>query len=560
MPTRFADARRAAKASLRGCYTALLMEFLTVRELVHEAGLGLVLLTGEVGLDNAIQGIHLSDLEDPTPWMTSSMVLVTTGVTFAESPDVGLRLLDRLKERDAAALGVGVGHYMERVPDVIISRAQALRIPVFESPIAVPFRTIVKYVYNALASSDMHSLKRSLAMQTQLLDYLIEGRGVADLIANLSSMLHISTVLFDASGRVLAPAGGDARTQEIATRLWREYVRVDGVVGPVGALESAHHRLYYRKVQLNGAVERVLAATSPQTSASELIETSLSFVQRLLALDLLRSQEQLVARRRVRSVLLDDFLSERGGSRELLRRLQEQSIDPRLPWRLFYIEIESWVGDGPPGDERGTFALESAVLDVTDECLASSSLRFLSLLHDETVVVLAAVDDISVDELRSVLAGLRGRLEGLTESRVAIGCSTPSVGLARVQAAMNQGAEALQHALTVPGEGARLFEDLPRALRLLNGQDPETMGALHDRFIRPLATHDERHHTLLLPTLRALCANRLSAHKTAAALLIHRNTLHKRLRRIESILDVDLDSMDDVLELYVALHVGEVQR
>ena len=58
-----------------------------MRELVQEAGLGLVLLTGEVGLENAIEGIHLSDLEDPTPWMTSGMVLVTTGATFAEDPD-----------------------------------------------------------------------------------------------------------------------------------------------------------------------------------------------------------------------------------------------------------------------------------------------------------------------------------------------------------------------------------------------------------------------------------------------------------------------------------------
>ena len=534
------------------------MEYLTVRELVHEAGLGLVLLTPEVGLDNAIEGIHLSDLEDPTPWMTSGMVLVTTGATFAKSPEVGLRLLDRLRESAAVALGVGVGHYVDKVPDAMISRAQALRIPIFESPIEVPFRTIVKYVYNALASSDMHSLKRSLAMQTQLLDYLIEGRDVADLIASLSSILGIPTVLFDARGTVLAPAGGDARTREVASRLWAEYTRVNGFVGPVGVLESAHHRLYYRKVQLYGAVERVLAAAGPQASASELIDTSLSFVQRLLALDLLRSHEQLLARRRTRSLLLEDFLAERGTSGELLRRLQEQDIDLKLTWRLFCVEIESWAGDGPPSDERGTFALESAVLDATDECLASNSLSFLSLMQDKTVIVLAVVDHLSVGELRSVLAGLRRRLEALTGSRVVIGCSAPTAGLMRVRAAINQGAEALQHMRTVPGEGARLFEDLPRALRLLNGQDPEAMAALYDRLIAPLAGHDERHHTFLLPTLRALCANRLSAHKTAEALSIHRNTLHKRLRRIESILDVDLDSMDDVLELYVALRVGEL--
>ena len=43
------------------------------------------------------------------------MVLVTTGATFATSTDAGLELLERLKEREAAALGVGVGHYVETV-------------------------------------------------------------------------------------------------------------------------------------------------------------------------------------------------------------------------------------------------------------------------------------------------------------------------------------------------------------------------------------------------------------------------------------------------------------
>jgi len=534
------------------------MEYLTVRELVNEAGLGLVLLTGEVGLDNAIKGIHLSDLEDPTPWMTSGMVLVTTGATLAASPGTGLRLLDHLRERDAVALGVGVGHYVDAVPDAMIARAQALRIPIFASPLEVPFRTIVKYVYNALASSDMHGLKRSLAMQTQLLDQLIEGRGVVDLIASLSAILHVPTVLFDAHGTVLAPVACDASTREVAGLLWAEYTRVDGLVGPVGVVESAQHRLYYRKVKVYGAVERVLAAAGSQAAASELIDTSLSFVQRLLALDLLRSREQLLARRRARALLLDDFLAERGTSGELLRRLHEQDIDLKLTWRLFHVEIESWAADAPTGDGQATFALETAVLDATDECLASTSSGFLSLVRDKTVMVLAVVDRLSVVELRSVLAGLGRRLEALTGSRVIIGCSAATAGFVRIRAAIDQGAEAMQHARTVPGEGARLFEDLPRALRLLNGQDPQAMAALHDRLIVPLARHDERHHTFLLPTLRALCANRLSAHKTAEALAIHRNTLHKRLRRIESVLGVDLDSMDDVLELYVALRVGEL--
>ena len=307
-------------------------------------------------------------------------------------------------------------------------------------------------------------------------------------------------------------------------------------------------------------MERVLAAIAPQSQATELLETSLSFVQRLLALDLLRSQEQLAAHRRVRSLLLEDLLAERGSSRELLRRLQEQNIDLQLGWRLIYVGVESWVrADALVDDTGGVRGRERRA-----RCHRRvPRLQFDQVpqpLQDKTVIVLAVLDSIPLDEVRSHPWRAAQPARGPDRlSPVAIGCSGPATGLVRVRAAVNQGAQALQHARTVAGEGARFFEELPRLVRLLNAQDPEAMNALYDRFVGPLARHDERHHTLLLPTLRALCANRLSAHRTAEALLIHRNTLHKRLRRIQSILDVDLDSMDDILEVYLALHVGELE-
>ena len=173
---------------------------------------------------------------------------------------------DRLEGSGAVALGVGVGHYLDHVPAAMIDKAQALRIPLFEAPLSVPFRTIVTYVFDALASSDMHRMRRSLAVQSHLLDLLIEERSVSDLIASLSAILGIPVVLFDAWGNVVAPAGGGAQPDEIARTLWGEYARVEGAVGPLGVLESGHDRLYYHKVCLHGVVERVLAAkgaTSP---------------------------------------------------------------------------------------------------------------------------------------------------------------------------------------------------------------------------------------------------------------------------------------------------------
>jgi DNA-binding PucR family transcriptional regulator len=94
--------------------------------------------------------------------------------------------------------------------------------------------------------------------------------------------------------------------------------------------------------------------------------------------------------------------------------------------------------------------------------------------------------------------------------------------------------------------------------RLLKGQSDESLQSLCERLVVPLVEHDRQHHTSLLPTLRTFFDNRLSAHHTADALFIHRNTLGKRLHRIEELLDVDLAQIDDVFELYLALRAAEL--
>jgi sugar diacid utilization regulator len=366
-------------------------------------------------------------------------------------------------------------------------------------------------------------------------------------------------VLFDALGKLIAPTDCDARTHAIARRLWEEYSRVGGTIGPIGVIESSHERFYYQKVFVHGTIERVLAARVAAVPASDIIDTSLSFAQRLLALDLLRSQERLLVRRRIRSLLLDDFLSERGTSQELLRRLREEDIDLERAWRIVLMEMEPRSeAEGRISDENQVSAFDTAVLDVLDKCLGPIPGGFLSLLQGKTIVLLMVIGNLSVDRLKSTLGDLRRQLEAFFGLSVIVGCSGPSAGLVRIGAAKNQASEALRLARTEPEVEVQLFENLPRALRFLNGQDPEAMVDLYNRLVTPLAMHDARHRTSLLPTLRALYANNLSAHETAEALFIHRNTLRKRLERVESILGVDLDSLDDVLEIHLALRVGEL--
>lgn len=537
-------------------------EVLTVRELIQETDLGLDLVS-DAGLERVIQGIHLSDLEDPAPFMMPRMVLLTTGETFAACPAAGVRLLDRLAALDSAALGVGVGHYFDHVDPLILARAAELHIPVFEASIDVPFRTITSYVYNALASTDMHRLRRSLAIQGRLLDLMLEQRGVEHLVAGLGTLLEADVILFDAGGTVVVRAGPGREGRERS--IWATLRAAEGHVGPLGVLEDGRDRVYARRVVVHGMLERVLVAAISGSAAAEFVDTALSFAQRLLVLERLQEGEHVIVRRRMRALLLDDFLAERGSPDDYLSRLREQGLTLSCPWRVAVFNIDGFSREIAARrlTEERMYEVKTAFINAVDKFLGERGLPFLSSVQGGSVVTLLVLGDDEPAAVAELLATARLSIEAaLVSRRIDVGCSGPAVGLHGGGRHFGDAMEALKMAKEGLGVTSRvvLFDEAGGRFRLVEGQSITALNALHRRLTAPLEDYDRLHHTTLVATLRTYIDNSLSPSRTAKALIIHRSTLHKRLRRVEALLGVDLGRMDDVVELHLALRAAELLR
>ena len=79
---------------------------LTVGSLVGDCGLELA--AGTDGAERPIRWVHISELEDPTPWLSGGELLLTTGIQLKGAARQR-RFLARLAERGVAGLGLGHG-------------------------------------------------------------------------------------------------------------------------------------------------------------------------------------------------------------------------------------------------------------------------------------------------------------------------------------------------------------------------------------------------------------------------------------------------------------------
>src|SRR5437764_14606430 len=108
---------------------------LPLRDLLRDLDVRVV--AGEAGLDRPVRLVHISELADPTPWLSGGELLLTTGMAL-ESEDDQLAYVQRLADHGLAGLGLGTGFRHEEVPPAVVKAAQERSFPLFEVPYATP--------------------------------------------------------------------------------------------------------------------------------------------------------------------------------------------------------------------------------------------------------------------------------------------------------------------------------------------------------------------------------------------------------------------------------------
>jgi len=103
-----------------------------------------------------------------------------------------------------------------------------------------------------------------------------------------------------------------------------------------------------------------------------------------------------------------------------------------------------------------------------------------------------------------------------------------------------------------------VFDELGVRYKALDSLPDDVLRELRDGVVGALAAADAEHDSKLLVTLEAYLAAGFSVSDTAAVLYVHRNTLRKRLARIESLTNLDLAGSGGQAEAYLSVHAAEV--
>ena len=521
---------------------------LTLQSLLDDCHLELAVAAERGG--NPVRWVHISEHEDPTPWLSGGELLLTTGYNLG-TPAKQRRYVELLAGAGLAGLGFGIGFDHKRIPKAILDSAAEHDLPVFEVPYEMPFIAITERAAATLVNEQFDALERGAQVHERLERLVIEGGGLEQILVATAAAVGGSVCVVDRSGADLAcsdSSGFAAADRDAVAELTRELSGADTPAAPV-APESgplAGRTLAVPVPGRRGGIAVAwLIAVSEREPLGDFERLCIRQAAIVVGLELMRERVVRETERRLAGDLLADALGERLGTDELSGRLRPFGIGGEAAVLIFDLE-------DPPAAEA---QLESALSDAGVPALvATSAVAGRPLLC-------AVVDAHEADPVATARRAREALSGGPGRNGVRVAASRPAA-VGALRRAFHEARCALEATSLADGGAPDVasYRDLGAFTLLLALQDDDALRLYSDGLLDPIEQTEGEYGGELLRSLEAFIENNGNWERAARQLYCHRHTLRYRIRKIEELTGRDLGRATDRIELWLALRARELVR
>ncbi|TDT96056.1 purine catabolism regulator [Streptomyces sp. 846.5] len=473
---------------------------LTVEDLLSFPALQLRVLAGAAGLRRSVSWAHVSEMEDPTPWLLGAEVIMTTGLAVPRSAARQRAYLERLDDAGVSGLALSAQLHVPPLHRAFLQAAEERGFPLLEVPLAVPFIAVAQEVAAAVQEGAGQRLGAQLQVFGALRWLATEGLETAELFRRLEQLSGYQVFLCTPQGRPLLPG----------VPVPDPAVLPDSVDAPPTIPGG-----FALPVLAPGGTAGFLVAFERKGARP----AGLAVVQHIATVAAL----QLAMVRQERETL-------RREGAETLAELLQDVLDPATARRrLQRLSIE---GD----DDTVLLVLRSVRED--DLLRALDELPYLLLNRGEERYLLGT------PELGAAVAGIPGVAAGMSRSfppgeslRVA-----EREALWAVSKAVESGRPLVRYGNDTTG---RWLPD-----------DPAVLNALVEHVLGEVLRYDAAHAGQLLISVRTWMERDRRTDAAAEALHVHPNTLAYRLRRFGALTGRDLASTEAFAEVWLAIRAA----
>jgi len=526
-----------------------------LRDLVDSAELGLLVVTGQAGLDREVRSVMVTDLPEPSRYLRGGELVVTgllwrtahaarTGDTGDAAGDAEFaataseRFVASIAEGHAAAVAAGDTTDGPLPADLVAACARH-NVPLLHVPGRLSFAELSEWFSRRNSELRAQDTGELLARHRKLLGAGTR-RGVTGVLELIAAESGLEGLLISAAGDVLVEPGAPVAPQLVHV-LTRESLRTAGQ--PERRVE--HRGESYSVFTVSGEVPTpvddwyVVFEGDSRNWPPQRREVARG-AARLLSAErhwLAEAREPL----RQLGQELAQLAAAPGPVVEIAARLRPVGLTALDGLRVVVLTVD---GNNQPirvlraliDDPQGTKPLPGAALP------------------DGRAVGIIGEPRAGENVVERLTARLKAIAPALGTDRVSVGVSDLVTSVAALPAAVREAGYALGLATRDPGRlHVAGHTDLATHQALLAHVPDDLRSGYVQRLLGPLRAHDERHHAALEETLDVFLQCSGSWSRCAARLHIHVNTLRYRIARIAELTGRDPTRLEEQVDLFLAL-------
>jgi purine catabolism regulator len=525
----------------------------TVREVLQLSALATgrpSVVGGRDHLDRPVRWVHSSDLPDLTDLLEGGELVLTTGPTLADGTPRAEAYLRMLAAQGVAGLVIELGTHLGAVPEHLGTLADSLSLPVVTLTERTRFVEVTQQVHRLIVTDQYEEVEFARTTHEVFTSLNISRASTTDIVTRAAQTLGAPLVLEDLSRHVLAFCALDTSTTALLDQ-WADRSRLhDAAAGHAGAPA-------WSAVPVGFGAERwgrlVLPAQASDASRARMV---LERAAQSLQLHRMIQQERDALVVQALGGLLDDLLSARvNEEEEAMARATALGLAPSSRYAPLSVRLPQRPGTDALAQGEADRRLLTAV---RQSATAVGGSAIASIRREGTVSAVISCPPKGADRaLDAVCGGLRERLTGRSGTEGwAAGTAPASASLIGAAHGLTEAEHLAEVGLTMP-EAHRLYRSTDVRLRGLVAllRDDHRLQAFAETELGRLLDHDARTGENLLALLRTHLDCAGSKTHTARLTGLSRPTLYSRLRTLERVLGVSLETAESRTSLHTALMV-----